>query len=121
MRELHKLIKRGHERQPQEGDFNFWMDLTARWKNAADAARSLPESDPPKRLDREWLYVCCARTAFLIYEKVLAHPDVNDQLEEKHKDILQLVSRRVSSVVAFLDLTDTLSVSSREAEGSSRP
>lgn len=85
--DLHKIILHAMKRpvKADRDDFVFWMDKATKWKRAADLAK--------EGTNREWLYVCCARAAMIIMDKVLRHPNLDSELTFDQKRIMQLVSR----------------------------
>lgn len=87
MEELSTIIRKGIEKGANEETFAYWMHEAADWYAAAEEAWKL--------CNKEWLYVCCAKTAALILTKVLEHPDLKSELTPDQIGTLQKVSRSI--------------------------
>jgi hypothetical protein len=81
MPELMKIINRGMDK---EKSFAYWMNRATKWRE--ELVKAVESGN------KEWIFVCAARTAAIIFEKTLKHPNVNKELTSTQIRILQNVS-----------------------------
>ncbi|TEB27874.1 hypothetical protein FA13DRAFT_840867 [Coprinellus micaceus] len=73
-----KIINRGMDK---EKSFAYWMNRATKWRE--ELVKAVESGN------KEWIFVCAARTAAIIFEKTLKHPNVNKELTSTQIRILQ--------------------------------